>query len=167
MINIKKIGMRNIKTSLSVFSCMIIYILIGNRDPFYACIACVMCMQSTLDNTKRVALDRMIGTFIGGIAGIIILSFEKSFFLDKYTYILISIGIIPLIYICNLVNRGSSVPISCVVFITILLYHRESNNPYIYAINRVIDTGVGIIITMLINRYIKRPKFMIKNENKS
>lgn len=156
-IHLKKIGMRNIKTALSVFFCIFVYNFLEGRDAFYACVAAVMCMQSTLENTKKVGMERILGTLIGGIMGIIFLFFDKILLLEQYTFLLVSIGIIPLIYICTLFNRGGAVPITCIVFISILFYHRDSSNSYIYAINRIIDTGFGIAVAMLINKYIDKP----------
>lgn len=160
---VPRIGMRNIKTAISVFCCLLLYTIIGREDPFFACVAALICIQSSIENSKKAAIDRMLGTFIGGGFGILFLFIDKSLFQEKLSYILISIGIIPLIYICTLIGKGSASPISCIVFISIMLFYREAGNSYIYAINRVIDTGIGIVIAIIINKYVQKPKLKVNS----
>ena len=65
--NMKKIGMRNIKTSISVFLCIIILRIFHNTYPFYACIAAVITMQSAVHHSFATGRNRMIGTVVGAI----------------------------------------------------------------------------------------------------
>ena len=47
--------------------------------PFYPAIAAVLCMQPYVSNSVRVALNRTVGTFIGGLFGMLALVIEKAF----------------------------------------------------------------------------------------
>ena len=157
-IELPKIGLRNLKTALAVFICMITFQLLGNRNPFYACIAAVICMKDTVESSFTIGKNRLIGTLLGGILGVIAifiincmpnLQIIKSFFT--------TIGVILAIYCCNLINKSGSVTICCIVFIGIMLNHDDAAS-YNYAIGRSIDTSLGIIIAILINKYINPPK---------
>ncbi|MDK2802459.1 MAG: FUSC family protein [Oscillospiraceae bacterium] len=162
-VNIPKIGMRNFKTAISVFLCIIVAKLFNRGDFFYAIIASIMCMQSTIKNTKKVGMDRMIGTIIGGLLGFIFLYIDFIFLSGRYNFILIPVGIIIDIYICNLLNKGSSSPISCIVMTSIIFYNGGWDEVYLYTFDRIVETGVGIVIAMLVNIYLRNPSKKTSN----
>ncbi|MCJ7690707.1 MAG: hypothetical protein MUO60_15520, partial [Clostridiaceae bacterium] len=72
---------------------------------------------------------------------------------------LTSVGIVLVIYFLNLLNRKNSIIIGCVVFLAIMTNLREGT-PLIYSLSRVIETFVGIFISVLVNRLIFHPKFL-------
>ena len=149
----QKIGMRNIKTAISVFICIIILKAFHSTFPFYACIAAVITMQSTVHNSFTTGKNRMIGTIIGAIWG---LAFAL---ISPNNVFLSSIGIIFVIYSLNLLNRKNSVIIACVVFLAIMTNLKEGT-PLVYSFNRVIETFLGILVSVLVNYYIFHPKFL-------
>lgn len=149
----QKIGMRNIKTAISVFICIIILRAFHSTFPFYACIAAVITMQSTVHNSFSTGKNRMIGTIIGAIWGLTFaLISPNSVFLS-------SIGIVFVIYSLNLLNRKNSVIIACVVFLAIMTNLKEGT-PLVYSFNRVIETFLGIFISVFVNYFIFHPKFL-------
>lgn len=147
------IGMRNIKTAISVFICIILLSAFHSTFPFYACIAAVITMQSTVHNSFTTGKNRMLGTIIGAIWGLTfaIISPNNAF--------LISIGIVFVIYSLNLLNRKNSIIIACVVFLAIMTNLKEGT-PLVYSFNRVIETFVGIFVSVLINHLIFPPEFL-------
>ena len=160
-----RIGMRNIKTALSVFSCLLIFEAIQRENSFYACIAAVICMQPTLDNTFKKGLSRIIGTAIGGVIGIILLVIGEMYLKEEAFIFLIPVGIVILIEICIAIDQRDSVSISCVVYLGIMIMHRYQGGYIWYTINRVIDTSIGIIIAVFVNRYLKIPELFKKGKN--
>jgi len=155
--------MRNIKTALSVFLCLLIFEAIHRENSFYACIAAVICMQPTLDNTFKKGFSRIIGTVIGGIIGIVLLVISEIYIKEGALIFLIPIGIIILIKICVTIGQNDSVSICCVVYLGIMISHRYEGDYFWYTLNRVIDTSVGIIIAVVVNRYLKIPESFLKN----
>ena len=149
----QKIGMRNIKTAISVFICIIILRAFHSTFPFYACIAAVITMQSTVHNSFTTGKNRMIGTIIGAIWG---LTFAL---ISPNNVFLSSIGIIFVIYSLNLLNRKNSIIIACVVFLAIMTNLKEGT-PLVYSFNRVIETFLGIFVSVLVNYLIFHPKFL-------
>lgn len=154
-----KIGLRNIKTALAVFICMILFPLISkDSNPFYACIAAVICMKDTVPSTFKIGVDRILGTVMGGLLGVVcIFIIEKFPYLSSFNAILTAIGIIILIYICTCINKPGSVTISCIVLIGIMVNHIGPES-YAYAVGRSIDTTIGILVAFLVNKYINPPK---------
>ncbi|MBZ9687272.1 aromatic acid exporter family protein [Clostridium estertheticum] len=149
----QKIGMRNIKTAISVFICIIILRAFHSTFPFYACIAAVITMQSTVHNSFTTGKNRMIGTIIGAIWG---LAFAL---ISPNNVFLSSIGIVFVIYSLNLLNRKNSIIIGCVVFLAIMTNLKEGT-PLVYSSNRVIETFLGIFVSVLVNYFIFHPKFL-------
>ncbi|MCT4661334.1 MAG: aromatic acid exporter family protein [Tissierellales bacterium] len=148
-----KIGMRNIKTAVSVALCIALYQLLKRPYPFYACIAAVICMRNTHVDTIKVGKDRMIGTMTGGFIGYIFYRFIS------YSSIGIGIGISLVIYTLNLMKKQASVAIACIVFIAVMT-NLKGQLPHVYAINRVLDTFIGIIIAAIINNYLDKLPFL-------
>ncbi len=146
-----KIGSRNLKTAISVFMCIIIFQILKRPDPLYACIAAVICMQNSVHNSFIAGKNRIIGTIIGAIVGIVFSAFIGQ------NAIITGLGIILVIYLCNFLNQDGSVSIACVVFLAIMTNLKEGTS-YIYAIHRVIDTFIGIIVAILVNKYINFSK---------
>ena len=151
-----KIGMRIVKSAVAVFLCFVIYMIRGRGVPFYSAIAAVLCMQPYVSNSVRVALNRTVGTFIGGVFGMLALLVEKAFFPPDqpiWQYLLVSVCIIPLIYVTLLAKQPTASYITCVVFMSITVSHAMDVNPYLFALDRVIDTLIGIFVSLGVNAF--------------
>lgn len=156
----KKIGMRNIKTAISVFLCMIILKAFQNTSPFYACIAAVITMQGTVHGSFTSGKSRMIGTIIGATWGLIFALISPN------NMFLTSIGIIFIIYFLNFFDESDSISIACVVFLAIMI-NVNQDNALIYSFERAIETFMGISIAVLVNYLIFPPKYLDKLQNHS
>ena len=157
-----KIGLRQIKTAFSVLVCLILFFLL-DRNPIYACIAAIVCMQTTMETSISTGVDRLIGTAIGGIIGLIFIMSKQLFFNIWVYFALIAIGIIVVIYSNLLLKKTGSVAISCVVFLIIMINaeiiaSETAINSMLYAVNRVLDTGVGVIVGVGVNLIINNPR---------
>lgn len=150
-----KIGKRILKSSLAVFLCFVIYVLRSEEGiVFYSCIAAVLCVQQSARNTFKVARNRIEGTLIGGFIGMLVLLIENSVIPHEYNllqYMFISLMIIPTIYITVILKKTSASYISCVVFMSITVSHAMDVNPFLFAMNRMLDTSIGIFVAMLVN----------------
>ncbi|WP_053957544.1 FUSC family protein [Inediibacterium massiliense] len=147
-----KIGSRNIKTAISVAICMLIFQLLHRPHPFYACIAAVVCTKPSIHNSLVMGKNRMIGTILGGIVGL-----WFSMVVDS-TPLICGGGIMLVIYLCNICKQNDSVVIACIVFISIMTNLRDSSS-IVYAVNRVLDTSIGIAVSVVINSFLKLEKF--------
>jgi uncharacterized membrane protein YgaE (UPF0421/DUF939 family) len=149
----QKIGMRNIKTAISVFLCIIILRAFHNTIPFYACIAAVITMQSTVHDSFTTGKNRIIGTIIGAIFGFIFALISPN------NVFLTSLGIVFVIYFSNLFNMENSISIACVVFLAIMT-NLKQDTPLAYSFSRVFETFIGIFISVLINYLISPPRHL-------
>ena len=161
-VQLPKLGLRNIKTAISVTLCIIVFNLINRDDPFFACIAAVFCMKDTVSNSIHMGKNRIIGTILGGIIGILMIYLSTEFtFLNSISAIITGIGISLSIYICTILKKPEAVIVSCIVISGIMINHASQINSYVYAINRSFDTKIGIIIAILVNKFF----YPIKNNN--
>lgn len=157
IMNIPRIGMRNIKTAISVFLCLLFFELLNRDNSLHACIAAVICMQNTIVDSFKKGTERVIGTIIGGVGGGIVLFLVTTFGHENLLIFIIPLGIIILIEICVTIDMKQSVVICCVVYLGILISNEKDGGYILYTINRVLDTTGGIMITLIVNKYMNLP----------
>ncbi len=73
-IKLPPVGMRVIKSAIGVFIGFVIYELRGRTGiPFYTALSVLWCIRPYKGDTMTMAMQRTIGTFIGGMAGLLVL----------------------------------------------------------------------------------------------
>lgn len=149
------VGNRIIKSAVGVLLCWCVYLLRGrNGIPFYSMLAALWCIQPYINKTFSMALQRTVGTLIGAAFGLITIVLE-IFVFDIYDrpvgFLVVALMIIPVIYTTLLIKRPNASYFSCVVFLSITVNHIMDENPYLFVLNRVLDTFIGIAIGMLVN----------------
>jgi uncharacterized membrane protein YgaE (UPF0421/DUF939 family) len=150
-IEFKKIGMRNIKTSIAVVISILISRAFKMEYPFFAAIAAVISMQGSVESSFIAGRNRMFGTIIGALIGFICGSIQPE------NILLVGLGIIVVIYLCNILKWKESSSIGCVVFCAIML-NLKGSDPMIYSLNRILDTFIGIVVSLGVNYFIAPPK---------
>ncbi|MFA5636311.1 MAG: aromatic acid exporter family protein [Anaerovoracaceae bacterium] len=146
-----KIGMRNIKTALSVGVCILFFQFIGFSDGIQAAIAAIICMKSSLQNSIQTGIERVIGTSIGAVLGILALLLIERVDYQIATLLAIT-GVALIIYLCNIFKVQASTVISLVVFLIILIGEKDLP-PILYGIMRLVETVFGIAAAYIINRF--------------
>ena len=154
------VGARIIKSAAAVALCMAVYFTrtllpIGNGIPFYSALAALWCMQPYSDTTKNNAYQRTAGTFIGAAYGLVFLLAMRSASVTEpiWVFLSASVMIIPVIYTTVVADKRNASFFSCVVFLSIALTHSFDDDPYMFVLNRVIDTLIGIIVGVGINDF--------------
>ncbi len=149
------VGMRMIKTVLAVILCAVIGLLRKEGDSvFFAMIAALICMQNSAEQTLQQALNRTVATIIGGIFGVTMLYIAVWTDLQRYMflyYLIISLLLIPIIQVTLLVRMPATSVLSCVTFLSIAVYHITDASLFTYALNRIMDTLIGIVVALAIN----------------
>ena len=147
--------MRIIKSALGVLICFAIYFLRGKSGaPFYSALAVLWCIQNQTRNTVGNAIQRSLGTFIGALYGLVYILIKPNFPMlgDGFLhYTIISLTLIPIIYTTVLIRQKKASYFSCVVFLSIVVNHLMDENPYIFVLNRSLDTLIGIFVGLVLN----------------
>ncbi|HEX3075725.1 MAG TPA: HAD hydrolase family protein [Lachnospiraceae bacterium] len=155
------IGQRLIRTAIAVFLCFLIYILRGEKGiPFYSAITAIFCIQPYMENSKSNALQRTFGTFNGAFWGCLILLINTTILTDAprlLHYTLVSSFIVLVIYTSVVLKHTNIAYISCVVFLSITVIHLADRNPFLFVLDRVMDTMIGILVSLIVNQ-VSLPK---------
>ena len=156
------VGMRNVKTAVAVVVCFLIFLPFwssssgGERTligPFYACIAAVICMQSSVEQSVRQGVSRLIGTAIGGGVGLLVLLVDDLLEIPLLTGLILGGGVVLVIWLCNVIHRPSACSIGCVVLCVVMINHSGTER-YLYTLARMGETAVGIVVAILVNRFL-------------
>lgn len=145
-----KVGMRSIKTAISTTLCALIYVVI-DRNATFACIGAVFGMESEhSDKPWRTGGNRLVGTVIGGFLGMGLFYLQQQIPGKLSEMCLLTAGILLLIYISQIFGCHGAIQGGAVVFYIIML--NTPQDQYIsYALNRMLDTAVGVSMSILIN----------------
>ncbi|MDR0315080.1 MAG: FUSC family protein [Oscillospiraceae bacterium] len=174
-------GLRNIKTVLAVLSCLLfymlleffsgylqgavsnfaktIYFILNRNEPLFACVAAIVAMQSTIEDSWERGTSRIIGTFIGGVLGLLLIYAGNAVTVADLSVIIIPIGVFIAIYISNIIGRSNAAAFAAINLVIILITTGKTTDPaHVLALNRTIDTAIGVLISMVVNFGIRRPK---------
>ncbi len=144
-----KVGMRTIKTGLAVAIGLFIAELLGLNSPLFVGIGAISTMQASVSQSFVMGKNRILATVMGALVAIIIE------FLFPKNVIFLGFGIIIIIQILNILGWKNSVSLAAIVFIAVSL---KTDVPIISsALNRVLDTFVGIVVGVLVNYFIATP----------
>ncbi len=165
------IGMRNIKTALATTLTALLYLLVG-RNPTFACIGTIFGVGSDMENSKLNGGNRFFGTVFGGLIGMGLFKIYITVYPDaeilKYPaneavkyhpliLLLLAIGVMVLILVSVTFKWPGAIQPGGVM-LCILLFTTPQDNYLIYSISRIVDTGIGVIIALLVNFFFPRKK---------
>lgn len=155
--NIKfpKVGMRIYKTLASVLIVTLAYeFLWNNRNPCFACIGAVFGMGTLLRDGVKFGGNRFIGTLLGGLVVIPVYGLTLAF--PALRYIWLVMGLFCVIYLNLMLGTGAAIHPGSVVFFVVMF--TVTTDRYIsYTIARIIDTGVGVLVSLVINWLFPAP----------
>ena len=148
------IGMRVVKTVISVFISVIITTVMGGM-PINSAVASVLTTQDTQDGSIKYGKNRILGTTVGAIFAIIFVFVVDFFDIKLFTvsyYFVMSILIIPIAKILLISKQKAAISSALITFlITLMSYISQSELKYIYVQSRIIDTFIGVLVSIAIN----------------
>ena len=110
-------------------------------------------MGSDLEMSKLHGGNRLFGTVIGGLLGMALFRIYLIFYPEGgrslLQVVLVFIGTILLILLCQLFWVGGVQPGG--VVLCILLFNTPVDTYISYALNRIFDTGVGVVAALVVN----------------
>ena len=151
------VGMRNVKTALAAAFCAFIYYFF-DRSPAFACIGAIFGMGSDMEDSRKNGGNRLFGTLIGGLLGMVL--FRLYLFIEptgKYTLWLVPltfIGTVILIVLCQMFWVGGVQPGG--VVLCILLFNTLVATYISYALNRILDTTIGVLVAWAVSYIFPR-----------
>ena len=156
-LRIPHVGMRTFKTALATALCALVYYFVG-RSPAFACIGVIFGMGYDLQDAKKNGGNRLFGTIIGGVVGVLLFKFYLLFVPDGHHTLLlvplVFIGTIILIMACQAFWVGGVQPGG--VVLCILLFNTPAATYIDYAMNRIFDTAIGVILALIVSYVFPR-----------
>ena len=154
------IGMRNIKTAISTTLCALIYLIfLPNRNPAFACIGAIFGMGSNNEDSKLNGGNRLFGTIIGGVLGMLLfrayLYFNPEGTFEFPLLIFLFIGTI-LLVMTSLFFRWPGAIQPGGVVLCIILFNQNPDVFVRYSLDRIFDTALGVMLSIVINIFFPR-----------
>lgn len=153
------IGMRSFKTALAAVLCALIYIPL-DENPTFACIGAIFGLGNSYENSKLNGGNRFIGSVIGGLLGmflfrVYIIFHPEGSNNDLLMAALLFVGILMLITLSRICRWPGAVQAGGVV-LCIILYNTPTETFVSYALNRIFDTGIGVLVAIVVNALLPR-----------
>ncbi len=156
------IGMRNIKTAFAATLVAFVYLLF-DRNPTFACIGAVFGMGYDMSSSWLFGGNRLFGTIFGGLIGMALFSIYIQFYpeggFEPLMLLLLFIGVILLIVVSVVFKWPGAIQPGGVM-LCILLFNQPVHSYVTYSLNRIFDTGVGVVFAMLVNFLLPRERII-------
>ena len=154
------VGQRNIKTALAATVCALLYFIV-DKNPTFACIGAIFGVGSDMDSSRINGGNRFFGTIIGGVLGMLLFRIYILFYPDGSYHalmlLLLFVGVVILILASQLFRWPGAVQPGGVV-LCIILFNTPVDSYISYSINRMIDTGIGVAVALLINWLLSKER---------
>lgn len=148
------------KTALAATLCAALY-AVFNRNPTFACIGAIFGMGSDMEDSWANGGNRLIGTIIGGFLGMglfwVLLQLEPHGGRTVWTLPLLFAGVVILIVASQMFRWPRAVQPGGVV-LCIILFNTPEHAYVAYSIDRMIDTGIGVLISLAVNLLLPRER---------
>ncbi len=154
-----RVGQQNIKTAIATTLVALVYLLVG-RNPTFACIGAIFGTGTSMDNSKLNGGNRFFGTIIGGVLGMLLFRLYMVFYPDgkarPLMLLFVFVGVVLLVLISRIFWVGAVQPGG--VVLCILLYNTPVDRYISYSVNRIIDTGIGVLIALVVSWLLPRER---------
>ena len=153
------VGQRNLKTAFATALTAALYFLI-HRNPTFACIGAIFGTGNSMENSRLHGGNRFFGTLIGGVLGMLLFRIYIIFYPDGSPHIamlpFVFVGVVALIVLSQMFWVGAVQPGG--VVLCILLFNTPVETYISYSLNRIFDTGVGVVIALIVNWLLPRER---------
>lgn len=161
-------GLRIIKTSLAVFLILMLYLLLPETsNATTAAIAAIIAMRSSIKDSYVAAFIRLQSTFVGAVFGLIILQLKEMTNLQYNTLpynLLLAFFVLLVIWISVSFLRSDGAVLGSIVLLAIAIGPVLDMSPLQTAITRFLDTLIGVVIALLVNRVLPLSQAVEKEE---
>ncbi len=153
-----RIGLRTIKTAAAVLISMTIVAFYGmsTSKMIFAMLGAMAAMEHSFKESVESCLTQVVGMTLGAMIG------QMMLFLSLPPLVDIGIGIVAVITLYNVCRIRYSPTLPCLIVVTMCTHNNPDTIPLFYAVGRLWDTAIGLMVGMVINTLI----FPYDNSNK-
>ena len=131
----------------------------GRDGIMMAVTASILCMQASVEKSLNSGKGNIIASLMGGALGTVAVYFGIPGYSALAFIICALAGVVFLIHFCHITHLSESIVLSCLVYMTIITGVIAPNglDPVAFSLNRMVDSLIGIMVTVFINASIFRP----------
>lgn len=164
-------GWRTIKTAVAVMISFAVFLPwwdyslarpggpLQDLGPFYACIAAVICMQTSVQASVAQGVSRLLGTLLGGLTGLAAVLLNNCLPGPVASMLIFGLFVSLTIYLCSLLRQPGACSIAAIVCCAVMFSHSAgAMDAIFYTVARVLETAVGIVVAVVVNRVLPTPR---------
>ncbi|MGX6977691.1 FUSC family protein [Vagococcus elongatus] len=157
--------MRTVKTGLSVFICILISILLKRETYVVSSITAIFTLREDIENTVKFGKHRVVGNVLGAILSLLVIAIFDVFGKTELVQLIaIPLVIVLMITILSTLGYQEGTVGASATLLTIL-FMIPSHQSYSYALDRIIDSFIGMFIAFGMNFIIPcRPTTLAENK---
>lgn len=142
------IGLRTIKTAVAVIISMVIVEIFGATESklIFAMLGAMAAVQPTFHESLESSFTQIVGVIFGAVIAVILLQ------LNLPQLVATGIGIVVVITLYNLIKLRFSPSLPCLI--VVMLCIGAEDHPFVYAMERVMYTAIGLIVGMALNMLV-------------
>ena len=146
-----RFGMRTMKTGLSVMIIVIFFLVFHRGNPMIACLSAVFSLRQDFESTMTFGVSRVIASIIGGICSLIYFGiWNASNQADWAQIIFIPVLLMIVIIVNDGIDNQTGIIGASAAFLMIA-FTLPVDGDMMYAVDRVIDTFIGLGAAVLMN----------------
>jgi len=146
-----RFGMRTLKTGLSVMIIVIFFLVFHRGNPMIACLSAVFSLRQDFESTMTFGKSRVLSNFIGGVASLVYLMLWNAAGQAEWAdIILLPLLLMAVIIINDGIGNQKGIISGTAAFLMIACT-LPAVGSYMYAVDRVVDTFLGLGAAMLMN----------------
>ncbi|MBM7642822.1 FUSC family protein [Streptococcus loxodontisalivarius] len=146
-----KLGMRTLKTGLSVFLVLLMFLTLGWQGTQIGALTAVFSLREDFDKSVHFGASRILGNTIGGILSLIFY-FVNDWFHGAIWVTLFLVPILTMLTIMfNVAMNNKAGVIGGVSALLIITLSIPAGDTILYVLARVFETFCGVFIAILVN----------------
>ncbi len=145
------------KTIIAIFTVLALGELLNVGIPLYAIFAAVLSMRDTVANSVSFGIARMISILIGSAIGLACLALGVHTLSPFLSIPLLCAGAFVALYITLIIKNPTSTAYALLMIF--IVYYGPHGNDYGDILRRIIETVSGVVIAVLINKFINFKRF--------
>jgi len=134
----------SIRTAIAATLSLAAARLFGLPEAYWAAIATLVVMQSTLDATLLISIERIAATALGAVTGALVASYFTG------NLLLFAATVFVLGLVCAAFRMEKSAYRYASVTLAIIVLIPRSNPAYIVAVHRFVEVSVGILVALAV-----------------
>ena len=131
-----------VRTAVAATASLLVARLFRLPDEYWAAIACIVVMQSTLGAALPVSAQRFVGAAIGAVAGALAASYIGSDFLS-FGFMVLALGIL-----CWILRIDQSAYRYAGITAAIVMFANHQVNAWTIAFHRFSEVSLGIAVSL-------------------